>query len=460
MLRLFCDGMQMNDSRIIKGVSCQTFEFVTNLTIQPFNHPTSPGAHIRFVSGYEDPPWSTSPDFILKPSGQAWNLSCTAPALLQLLLGLRMILKLQHWTFEDWKELMANFDPHRLYPSPRMARDVHVTAACADALGSHRVTSLEIQKFIQFQAVQKESLKVQVFSPERRRSLPPIRRGWEHRPGSYPGCGKPHCSTVIHIWGVSKTKPKYMSKRIKYLSKQSYAETKFWVCFNMSQYPVPKVNPSQCTWGLCCWFRVEVGDLQGFEWRAGREQRGTEWNNSAIASHETWHLIFTSYLGSLNQQGEHTRCLGTMSIWHVNATKWVDAKSACQGTKKESMKRILCLKANPINAEIAVSATVFINLINLMATSALGQARAWWAQSSKDGTKWNCCSSFSKVPPTNRGNDVVSVQKITNTSQQATKPHLLKRHQHRKCFALQMLWHQHRFEHMSIPQSTCTVAPV
>lgn len=32
-----------------------------------------------------------------------------------------------------------------------------------------------------------------------------------------------------------------------------------------------------------------------------------------------------------------------------------------------------------------------------MATSALGQARAFWAQSSKHGRKWNSCNSFSKA---------------------------------------------------------------
>ena len=56
--------------------------FSTNRTIQPAP-PQVP--HICFVSGSPRiPPWSTSPDFILKPSGQVWNLSLTGRALLQL----------------------------------------------------------------------------------------------------------------------------------------------------------------------------------------------------------------------------------------------------------------------------------------------------------------------------------------------------------------------------------------
>lgn len=76
-------GMQMNDSRMIKGISVK----LLSLFFYESHHSTSPspGAHICFVSGFARiPPWSTSPDFILKPSGQVWNLSLTGRALLQL----------------------------------------------------------------------------------------------------------------------------------------------------------------------------------------------------------------------------------------------------------------------------------------------------------------------------------------------------------------------------------------
>ena len=186
---------------------------------------------------------------------------------------------------------------------------------------------------------------------------------------------------------------------------------------------------------------------------------------SNIAPHETWHFDPARLLPWLLEPARRAHTVP----WHkVHLARERHEMGWCKermsrSKKKKAWKQFGVQRQiqNQKLHEIAVSATVFINL---MATSVVKPGHFGHRVQSMEE------NGILATVSAKQGYDVVGVQKITNTAQQATKPHLLKRYQHRKCFALQILWHQwkscmsnhlcqHRFEHMSILQRTCTVAP-
>lgn len=161
-------------------------------------------------------------------------------------------------------------------------------------------------------------------------------------------------------------------------------------------------------WGLCCWFGVEVGDL-GFErnffsnrfWKREKKRKEKDF--------EEWHHFGTSprmkhgtrsskapALAPWTSKASTHGALATKSIWHVNATKWVDAKSACQGAKKRKHENSLeskgkskirnCMKllSQPLSSLISWPP------LHLVKPGLFGHR-------AKHGRKWNSCNSFSKA---------------------------------------------------------------